>query len=54
MQKKIGILYIFEFWFRDLKVTARHVMLRRLDQDGFVLVTDGRTQKARDLVNLLN
>lgn len=34
---------------KDLKVSARHVILRRLDKDGFVIVTDNRSQKASNL-----
>ncbi|XP_015605086.1 uncharacterized protein LOC107272434 [Cephus cinctus] len=34
---------------RDQKVSARHVILRQLDEDGFDIVTDKRSRKAQDL-----
>ncbi|XP_033219906.1 pyridoxine/pyridoxamine 5'-phosphate oxidase-like isoform X2 [Belonocnema kinseyi] len=37
---------------KDLKVSARHVFLRQLDEDGLVIVTDNRSQKAQDLADV--
>ncbi|XP_058801119.1 pyridoxine/pyridoxamine 5'-phosphate oxidase-like isoform X2 [Phymastichus coffea] len=34
---------------KDLKVSARHVVLRRIEEDGFVVYTDNRSRKAKEL-----
>lgn len=36
--------------FRTGKVSCRSLILRRLDEDGFVMMTDGRSRKSKDLV----
>ncbi|CAB0019253.1 unnamed protein product [Nesidiocoris tenuis] len=35
---------------REGKVSSRNLILRRLDDDGFVLMTDNRSKKAREMV----
>ena len=39
------------FYFRDCKVSARNVVLREFDNDGFVIVTDSRSKKIDNLVS---
>ncbi|KAJ8684154.1 hypothetical protein QAD02_019946 [Eretmocerus hayati] len=34
---------------KDCKVSARHVVLRRLEEDGFVVYTDNRSRKSKEL-----
>lgn len=49
------ILYSFfneKFCYRDCKVSARNVVLREFDNDGFVIVTDIRSKKIDNLVSL--
>ncbi|KAF3426842.1 hypothetical protein E2986_03568 [Frieseomelitta varia] len=40
------------FYFRDCKVSARNVVLREFDKDGFVIVTDSRSKKVDNLENV--
>ncbi|XP_015373858.1 PREDICTED: uncharacterized protein LOC107168841 [Diuraphis noxia] len=39
-----------EYGFSTGKVSCRSLILRRLDEDGFVMMTDGRSRKSKDLV----
>ncbi|XP_066594441.1 pyridoxine/pyridoxamine 5'-phosphate oxidase [Prorops nasuta] len=39
---------------KDCKVSARSVILRKLDEDGFVIVTDNRSRKVNDMDNNRN
>lgn len=34
---------------KEGKVSSRHLLLRRLDEDGIVVMTDGRSRKSQDL-----
>lgn len=39
---------------RSGKVSSRNLILRRLDEDGFVVMTDRRSKKSKDLVWLMD
>ncbi|XP_031786172.1 pyridoxine/pyridoxamine 5'-phosphate oxidase isoform X3 [Nasonia vitripennis] len=34
---------------KDMQVSARHLVLRRIEDDGFVIYTDNRSRKTREL-----
>lgn len=36
---------------RDGKVSSRHLLLRHQDEDGFVVMTDKRSKKVKELVS---